>query len=143
MILGRVSKSADGDLMNETAKEEDNALEKTVFEPLGSDDGAEAIERLRNYRIEESQLKLDTIESDGASKLIALSDAKENHDLTTNQRFADVKFPQILKLTCGDLEAQWAKRSATRAAEIKAVSETRVILTEDSAQDHCNKSGAS
>jgi len=36
-----------------------------------------------------------------------------------------------LKVTCGDLDTQWERRSATRAAEIVAVSETIAILTED------------
>merc|ERR1712176_1493490 len=71
------------------------------------------------------------MESDGAGNLKALSDAKENFDLTQKQRSADVEYLRNLKLTCDDLDAQWAKRSQNRAAEMKAVSETLVILTED------------
>jgi len=102
-----------------------------------------AMKAAKQKQLDVGKEKLDTMEADGAGNLKALSDAKENHELTINQRSADVKFLQNLKLTCGDLDAQWAKRSATRAAEIKAVSETLVILTEDSAQDQFNKNGAS
>merc|ERR1719473_2450646 len=110
-------------------------------------DEAKAVEDFKALKAsKEEQLsvgkeKLDTMESDGAGNLKALSDAKENHGLTLDQRSADVKFLQNLKDTCGDLDAQWAKRSATRAAETKAVSETLVILTEDSAKEQFNKSG--
>merc|ERR1719473_809011 len=102
-----------------------------------------ALKASKTEQIRVGKEKLDTMESDGAGNLKALSDAKENHELTLDQRSADVKFLQNLKVTCGDLDAQWAKRSATRAAETKAVSETLVILTEDSAQEQFNKNGAS
>jgi len=102
-----------------------------------------ALSASKKEQIKVGKEKLDTMESDGAGNLKALSDAKENHELTIDTRSADVKFLQNLKLTCDDLDAQWAKRSATRAAETKAVAETLVILTEDSAQDQFNKNGAS
>jgi hypothetical protein len=40
-----------------------------------------------------------------------------------------------LKLTCGDLDKQWAERSKTRAAETKAVSEALAIITADDSMD--------
>merc|ERR1719473_1146895 len=102
-----------------------------------------ALSASKKEQIRVGKEKLDTMESDGSGNIKALSDAKENHELTLEQRSSDVKFLQNLKVTCDDLDAQWAKRSATRAAETKAVSETLVILTEDSAQEQFNKNGAS
>merc|ERR1719473_1446309 len=108
-------------------------------------DEAKAVEDFKALKAsKEEQLsvgkeKLDTMESDGAGNLKALSDAKENHGLTQKQRTADVKYLQNLKLTCDDLDAQWEKRSKTRAAELEAVTETLEILTTDDNHEALNK----
>merc|ERR1711957_938376 len=58
-------------------------------------------------------------------------------------RSADVEFLRNLKLTCDDLDRQWEKRTTTRAAEMKAVGETLVILTEDDNHEQLKKGGVS
>jgi hypothetical protein len=46
-----------------------------------------------------------------------------------------VEFLRNLKLTCQDLDAQWAARSKTRSAETKAVQEAISIITADDNMD--------
>merc|ERR1719486_883178 len=75
--------------------------------------------------------KLDTMEGEHAENVKALSDAKENLELSRKQRTADVEFLRNLNLTCQGLDKQWELRSKTRSEEILAVSETLTILTED------------
>lgn len=99
----------------------------------------EAMVAAKKEQVDAGKEKLDTMESDGAANLKALSDAKENLDLTQKQRSADVKYLQNLKLTCDDLDAQWEKRSKTRAAELEAVTETLEILTTDDNHEALNK----
>merc|ERR1719201_461868 len=100
-----------------------------------------ALKAAKEQQLTVAKEKLDTMESEGAGNLKALSDAKENFDLTQKQRSADVEYLRNLKLTCDDLDAQWAKRSQNRAAEMKAVSETLVILTEDDNHEQLKKGG--
>jgi len=85
----------------------------------------------KSAQIAVGEEKLDTMESAHADNQKALSDAKEEFELTRNQRAADVEFLRNLKLTCNDIDKQWAERSATRGEELKAVAEALVILTED------------
>merc|ERR1719203_2162825 len=71
------------------------------------------------------------MQGEDASNQKGLSDAKEDLSNLRQQRSADVKFLQNLKLTCNDLDSQWEKRSKTRGAETVAVAEAIAILTED------------
>jgi len=87
-----------------------------------------------------SKEKLDDLEGDHAGNQKALSDAKEDLELTRNQRTADVKFLHNLRLTCNDLDKEWERRSATRAAETTAVADTIAILTEDDNREMLAKS---
>lgn len=98
------------------------------------------LEKAKTSQIAVSKEKLDDLEGDHAANQKALSDAKEDLDLTRKQRTADVKFLRNLRLTCNDLDNQWEKRSATRAAETKAVAETIGILTEDDNREMLAKS---
>ncbi|CAK0815165.1 unnamed protein product, partial [Prorocentrum cordatum] len=66
----------------------------------------------------------------------ALSDAKEDLQLTTDQRSEDVEYLRNLRLTCQDLDNQWEKRSKMRAEETKAVAEAVAIITEDDNREH-------
>jgi len=91
----------------------------------------EALAGAKKEQIAVAKEKLDDIEGEHAANIKALSDAKEDIKLTRDQRSADLEFLRNLKVTCGDLDTQWERRSATRAAEIVAVSETIAILTED------------
>merc|ERR550532_530307 len=90
-----------------------------------------ALSSAKKDQIAVAKEKLDDMEGEHAANIKALSDAKEDIKLTRDQKSADTEFLRNLKVTCGDLDTQWERRSATRAAEIVAVSETIAILTED------------
>lgn len=83
--------------------------------------------------------KLDSIEADYAANAKALADAEEDYELSTGKRASDVEFLRNLKLTCQDLDRQWAERSKTRGEEITAVGEALTILTEDDNREHLAK----
>jgi len=87
--------------------------------------------RQKNKQIAVAKDKLDDLEGEHAANIKALSDAKEDIVLAREQRSADIEFLGNLKATCGDLDVEWERRSATRSAEITAVAETIAILTED------------
>lgn len=128
-------------IMTQMLEEFENDLaDKTKGETKAAAD-YEAMKAAKEEQVAVAKEKLDTLEAEGAGNLKALSDAKENFDLTQKQRSADVKFLRNLKLTCDDLDAQWEKRSKTRAAEIKAVSETLVILTSDDNHEQLKAGG--
>jgi hypothetical protein len=90
-----------------------------------------ALSKAKSEQITVGKAKLDEYELGSAANQKALSDANENLVITTKQRAADVEFLRNLKLTCNDLDSQWAARSKTRSDEITAVAETITILTED------------
>jgi len=110
-------------------------------EALSAESGAE-MQKAKAEQIKIGKEKLDEMEVAHSGNVKALSDAKENYELTRKQRSADVEFLRKLKLTCNDLDAQWEKRSKTRAAETLAVTETITILTEDDNREQLVKSGA-
>merc|ERR1719383_452127 len=99
----------------------------------------EALAAAKKEQIAVAKEKLDDMEGEHADNIKALSDAKEDIKLTREQRSADLEFLRNLKVTCGDLDTQWERRSATRAAEIVAVSDTIAILTEDDNREHLAK----
>merc|ERR1719197_1263214 len=86
-------------------------------------------------QIEVAKEKLDELEAANADNIKALSDAKENLELTREQRSKDVEFLQNLKVTCMDLDNQWEIRSKTRSQETQAVSEALKIITADDNMD--------
>jgi len=98
------------------------------------------LKEAKSEQIAVAKEKLDDIESGSSENLKALSDAKEDLAMTRKQRTMDIKFLRNLQDTCNDLDKQWERRSATRAAEIEAVSETIAILTEDDARELMAKS---
>merc|ERR1719409_2400867 len=89
----------------------------------------------KTEQIATAKEKLDMLEEANADNQKALSDAKENFELTKEQRSKDVEFLQNLKTTCMDLDQQWAQRSKTRAMETQAVSEALKIITADDNMD--------
>jgi len=95
----------------------------------------EAMAKAKAEQIRVAKEKLDNNEVANADNMKALSDAKENLELCREQRSKDVEFLQNLKVTCMDLDQQWAIRSKTRAQETQAVSEALKIITEDDAMD--------
>jgi len=101
----------------------------------------EELSKAKTEQIAVGKAKLDELEGANAANSKALSDAKENLQLTTEQRAADVEFLRNLKLTCNDLDAQWATRSKTRNDEIVAVAETISILTSDDNHEQLKAGG--
>merc|ERR1719247_1574791 len=79
--------------------------------------------------------KLDELQAEFFANQKALGDAKEDLEITRKQRAADVEFLRNLRLTCQDLDKQWETRSKMRAEELKAITETIAIVTEDDARD--------
>merc|ERR1719410_153899 len=99
-----------------------------------------ALKEAKSEQIAVGKEKLDDIEGGASENLKALSDAKEDLAMTRKQRTIDVEFLRNLKGQCNDLDKEWEQRSATRAAEIEAVSETIVILSEDDSREMVEKS---
>merc|ERR1719503_143954 len=93
----------------------------------------------KSSQIAAAKEKLDTMEAEYAANSKALADAEEDYELTTGKRASDVEFLRNLKLTCQDLDRQWAERSKTRGAEIKAVGEALSVLTDDDNREHLAK----
>jgi len=94
-----------------------------------------ALSAAKTAQITTGKEKLDATEEASADNQKALSDAKEELELTRDQRSKDVEFLRNLKTTCMDLDNQWAARSKTRAAETKAVAEAISIITADDNMD--------
>jgi len=86
-----------------------------------------------------SMEKLDALESEAAVNQKALSDAKEELQLTRRQQSADTEFLYGLKTQCNDLDKEWQQRSQTRTAELKAVYEAIAILAADESRDIFSK----
>jgi len=86
-------------------------------------------------KISTSMVLLDEMEEDFSANTKALSDAKEDLDATRDARGADVEFLRNLKLKCQDLDHDWKQRTKARGEELKAVSETIAMLTEDDARE--------
>jgi len=114
-------------------------LSTSQKEELQAQEDYKALAAAKSSEIESGKKKLDDMEVEASGNQKALSDAKEDLGLTREQRSADVKFLQNLKLTCNDLDHQWEKRSQTRSAETQAVSEAITILTEDDNREHLEK----
>merc|ERR1719407_275243 len=94
-----------------------------------------ALSAAKIAQIASGKEKFDATEAEHADNQKALSDAKENLELTREQRSKDVEFLRNLKTTCMDLDQQWAIRSKTRAMETQAVSEALKIITADDNMD--------
>merc|ERR1719235_778739 len=117
-------------------KEEfESNLSEEEKEELKAQSDFEAMSKAKSEQIATGKEKLDSMEGANADNQKALSDAKENLELTREQRSKDVEFLRNLKTTCMDLDQQWATRSKTRAMETQAVSEALKIITGDDAMD--------
>mmetsp|Transcript_2851 Transcript_2851/g.7387 ORF Transcript_2851/g.7387 Transcript_2851/m.7387 type:complete len:628 (-) Transcript_2851:388-2271(-) len=107
-------------------------------EMKGAADYAE-LKVAKEDQIAAGEKKLDEMEGQDAANQKALADAKEDLTMLREQRSKDVEFLQNLKITCGNIDTQWDRRSKTRAAELTAVAETIAILTEDDNREHLAK----
>jgi hypothetical protein len=119
-----------------TLKEDfENNLSQAQKEEMKAVEDFEALSKSKSSQIATGKEKLDNTEGEHADNQKALSDAKENLELTRKQRSEDVEFLRNLKTTCMDLDNQWEERSKTRSAETQAVSEAIAIITEDDNMD--------
>jgi len=81
--------------------------------------------------LEIAKKKLDMYQEEYYKNKKLLIDAKQLLELVRAQRSKDVEFLRNLRLTCQELDHQWALRTKARMAEIKAVSEALAILQDD------------
>merc|ERR1740117_1795954 len=95
----------------------------------------EAMAAAKTAQIAVGKEKLDNLEGANADNIKALSDAKENLEMTREQRSKDIEFLQNLQTTCMGLDKQWGIRSKTRSEETAAVSEAIKIITSDDSMD--------
>ena len=130
-------------ILNQMLEEFESNLSTAQREEATAATDFAAMSAAKEDQIATGKANLDEMEEEHAGNQKALSDAKEDLTLTRQQRSEDVKFLQNLKITCGDLDKQWAKRSATRGAEMQAVAETIAILTEDDNREALAKTAAS
>jgi len=118
-------------IMTQMLEEFEAQLSAAQKDEMKAAEDAAAVAKAKKEQIAVAKEKLDDMEGEHSANIKALSDAKEDLGLTREQRSKDVEFLRNLKVTCGDLDTQWERRSATRSAEITAVAETLAILTED------------
>jgi len=110
-------------------------LSQEQKEEMKSIEDFKALSKAKVAQIASGKEKLDSNEGQHADNQKALSDAKEDLEMTREQRSKDVEFLQNLKMTCMDLDKQWQERSKTRSTETQAVSEAIAIITEDDNMD--------
>merc|ERR1719225_1389302 len=130
-------------IMTQMLEEFEAQLSAAQKDEMKAAEDAAAVAKAKKEQIAVAKEKLDDLEGEHSANIKALSDAKEDLGLTREQRSKDVEFLRNLKVTCGDLDTQWERRSATRSAEIVAVSETLAILTEDDNREMLAKTSAS
>jgi hypothetical protein len=121
-IFGILQSMKDEFESNLSQMQKDELKERADFEELS---------KAKTEQIAVGKEKLDSMESEYAANEKLLSDGKEDLELTRQQRASDVEFLSNLRLTCQDLDHQWAERSKTRGEELTAVAEAIAILTED------------
>jgi hypothetical protein len=107
---------------------------------------AKAYAELREAKTAElkaAETQLDAKEDELAQAQMDLANDKE--DLERSQAALDelMKIMKALTETCDEAEANWQKRKQARLDEMKAVSETITILTEDEARDAMSSTYAS
>jgi len=95
----------------------------------------DALAAAKTETIDAGKAKLDQMEAEVAANAKALSDAKQDLDLTRKTRSADVEFLRNLRVTCQNLDRDWEQRSKTRSQEILAVAEALKIITEDDSRE--------
>lgn len=126
-------------ILEEMREEFESNLSQAQKDEMKARADFEALSASKAAQITSGQAKLDELENSFAGNQKALADAQEDFALTRQQRTIDVKFLSDLRLTCQSIDKEWAERSSTRAEELKAVTETIAILTEDDAREHLAK----
>jgi len=117
---------------------ETNLASSQKEETKGQEDYA-GLKATKEEQVAAAKQKLEEMLQEQANNKKALYDCKEDLEMTRQQRTEDVEFLRNLKVTCGDLDHQWEQRSKMRTEEIKAVSETIAIVTDDDARDLMSK----
>jgi chromosome segregation ATPase len=126
-------------ILKQMSEDFENNLSQAQKDEMKAAADFQELARSKSSQLSAGKDKLDSLEGNYAENLKALSDAKEDYELTTGKRASDVEFLRNLRLTCQDLDRQWAERSKTRGEEIKAVGEALAVLTEDDNREHLAK----
>ena len=122
-------------ILNQMKEEFESSLSTSQKEHEKMQADYEAMSTAKTAQIQIAKTKLDEMESEHASNQKALSDTKEDLELTRSQHTVDVEFLRNLRLTCQDLDKQWLERSKMRTAETGAISKAIVVITKDDAQE--------
>jgi len=126
-------------ILETMAEEFEKNLSTAQKDELKAKEDYEALAAAKEESITVGKEKLDAMQAEDAGNAKALSDAKEDLELTRKTRTADVKFLRNLRVTCQNLDKEWELRSKTRSEEILAVSEALAIITEDDNREMLNK----
>jgi len=126
-------------IMTTMAEEFEKSLSTSQKDEIKAKEDYEALAAAKEDSISIGKEKLDAMQAEDAGNAKALSDAKEDLELTRKTRTADVKFLRNLRGTCQNLDKEWELRSKTRSEEILAVSEALSIITEDDNREMLNK----
>merc|ERR1719238_1468957 len=118
-------------ILTQMLEEFEKNLSTSQKDEIKAKEDYEALAAAKNEAIDTGKAKLDAMEAEDAGNAKALSDAKEDLELTRKQRSAEVEFLRNLRVTCQNLDREWEARSKTRSQEILAVSEALEIITED------------
>jgi len=126
-------------ILKQMKEEFENNLSQSQKDEMKASADFQELSGAKASQLAAAKDKLDALEGDSANNAKALADAEEDYELTTGKRASDVEFLRNLKLTCMSLDSQWAERSKTRGAEIKAVGEALTVLTDDDNREHLAK----
>jgi hypothetical protein len=127
-------------ILTQMLEEFEKNLSTSQKDEIKGKEDYEALAAAKAVSIETGKAKLDAMEAEDAANAKALSDAKEDLELTRKQRSADVEFLRNLRVTCQNLDREWEARSKTRSQEILAVSEALEIITGDDNREMLYKS---
>jgi len=126
-------------ILETMAEEFEKNLSTAQKDELKAKEDYEALAAAKEKSVTVGKEKLDAMQAEDAGNAKALSDAKEDLELTRKTRTADVKFLRNLRVTCQNLDKEWELRSKTRSEEILAVAEALAIITEDDNREMLNK----
>lgn len=127
-------------ILTQMLEEFEKNLSTSQKDEIKAKEDYEALAAAKADSIDTGKAKLDAMEAEDAGNAKALSDAKEDLELTRKQRSADVEFLRNLRVTCQNLDREWEARSKTRSQEILAVAEALEIITSDDNREMLYKS---
>jgi hypothetical protein len=127
-------------ILTQMLEEFEKNLSTSQKDEIKAKEDYEALAAAKADSIDTGKAKLDAMEAEDAGNAKALSDAKEDLELTRKQRSADVEFLRNLRVTCQNLDREWEARSKTRSQEILAVAEALEIISSDDNREMLYKS---